>query len=145
MARVTTLVALAASATCAQPVAAARDPGKEIQERALYSERDSRAKVPLSITMSFLPSAHPESKVVIRFYNSEQAEIELIQPSVASGTVLQKVRRTGSVDIQAAVAMMSVKRKRLPVDPKTASAWLEDFGAALAASLDTMKKQSLGL
>jgi hypothetical protein len=142
-ARVAIVAILAIASPGAQPLAAASDPGREILERALYSERDARSKVPLSIIVSFLPSAHTESKLVIRFNSLRQAEVESIQPTVASGTVLQRVRGAGSVDIPAAVALMGVKRKRLSLDPKTASIWLKDFQTAVSASLDPMNKQSL--
>jgi len=139
--RLAACATLIVGALSAQPVALSKDPRGDLLERALHSERDARSKVPLSIIISFLPSAHPESKLVIRFISRTQAEVESIQPNIASGTALQRAGRRPA-DIAAALALMRVTRKRLPVDPAIVSTWLSDFRNAVSASLAPMERAS---
>ncbi len=124
----------------AQPIAAVKDPREEMLKKALHTVQDSPLEIPLSITISFFPSAHPESKLVIRFSDRAQAEVESVQASVTSGAALLLARRAASADIADAVALMRVKRKRFHVDPKIAGAWLTDFQTTVPSSLDEMIK-----
>src|SRR5271157_1814832 len=83
----------------AQLVSAFKDPRAEILKRAFRTDRDSPLEAPLSITVSFLPSSQPESKLIIRYRSRVQADVEYIRASVASGTALERVRAAGSDDI----------------------------------------------
>jgi hypothetical protein len=105
--------AFVAASLGGQPNQRGKDISEEVRERALQTRRDSPLEAPLAIIICFLPSAHPESKLVIRFKSRTDVRVESVRASVESSEAIRKLRGAGPVDIAAAVALMRVNRREL--------------------------------
>jgi hypothetical protein len=134
--------AFVAASLGGQPNQRGKDIGEEVRERALQTRRDSPLEAPLAIIICFLPSAHPESKLVIRFKSRTDVRVESVRASVESSEAIRKLRGAGPVDIAAAVALMRVNRRELKVDPGLAKAWLTDFHTIASPSLAAIGKNA---
>ena len=137
--RLASVIVLVTCALTAQVSTLSTNPGEEVLKRAFYTEHDSQVQVPLSVAVAYLPSCHPESKVVIRFRSATQADVEYIQAKINSREAVQKLRTASGVDIGAAVALMGTKRMRKSIDPDMAMAWLNGLRAACARPASPMR------
>ena len=107
----------------------------EIRENALSSDVHRRGQSPLVVTLTYLPSCHPDARIVITYLDRLNAEIEYMQATVPLSEVVEQVRYSQSIDTKAAAKLMRVKRRRISVDTSTVSSWIEDFRTALLQSI----------
>jgi hypothetical protein len=125
-------------ASDAGQIAITRELESDIRDKAFHTERDSPARVPTSIRLLYLPSAHPESMIVIRFEDQSRASIEYMQAARSSAQVIQRLRSTTTIEPTTAAKLMAVKKMQLDLDQGIALAWLKDFDAAVAKSLTSI-------
>jgi hypothetical protein len=106
----------------------------EIRENA-FAGPVRRVQTPLVITLTYLPSCHPDERIVITYVDRLNSEIEYMRASVPLAEVIEQVRYSQLIDTKAAARLIGVKRKRMTVDTSTVLGWVQEFRTTLLQSM----------
>jgi hypothetical protein len=108
----------------------------EIREGALAAKAPRRTQFLYSLSITYLPSCHPEARIIVYYKQAENADVEVIQATTSASNIIGHLRTSSHpINVADAIAMMGVKRTHFSVDSDTARSWLSSFQLTAARAI----------
>jgi len=110
-------------------------PWDEARDSAFHVQMEPILRTPLTVVLTYDPSCHPETRIVIRVRDRAHVDIELIRGTVSFREALSRLDNHPPVDREALLSLMGVKRSRGTMDPNLAMRWIKHIRTALLHDL----------
>jgi len=110
-------------------------PWDEVRDKAFRVEMEPILRTPLTVVLTYDPSGHPESRIVIRVRDRAHVDVELIRGTLSLREALSRLDSQSPTDEETVLSLMGVKRTRGTLDAKLAMGWIKQIRTAILHDL----------